>query len=302
MGAATFDGTWDPAANGLSSGGSPTGRTAAPRSRHCQEAEVGLERCGSARDREPETRKTASGSYPGRPSNSAPDEGDGTRTARGFPPAWRLRPDRRRQTEGERACDRRACACYGCSESPRSRGPGWRDSGHRPDATAARVALRPRPQDRGRPSAKAPAFLSRCSGGRGSRNSCRTLLRGRPPMGRLLRVDAPHRSGIQLVARLLGSRKILNQQTDQTSVSLGATSNAVHLFPRGEHSRSSRAPPPGFQARGRGDTCASGEGPARWRRRGAAKLLGARRGPAVLDEVSPCGVGSVPRVAVQLRR
>ena len=48
----------------------------------------------------------------------------------------------------------------------------------------------------------------------------------------LLRVDAPHRSGIQLVARVSPSRKILNRQTDQTSVSPRTTSNEVHLFPR----------------------------------------------------------------------
>ena len=43
-----------------------------------------------------------------------------------------------------------------------------------------------------------------------------------------LRVDAPYRSGIQLVARVFLARKILNQQTDQTSASPGPTSNAIH--------------------------------------------------------------------------
>lgn len=69
------------------------------------------------RTQEPETRKTASGGYPGRSSNSAPDEGDGTRTARGIPPAGRSRADRAQtrtqrtqRGQGEqRACGRRAC-------------------------------------------------------------------------------------------------------------------------------------------------------------------------------------------------
>ncbi len=98
-----------------------------------------------SRDREPETRKTASGSYPGRTSNSAPDEGDGTKAARGFPPAWHLRADRRRQTEEGRACDRRG------SGSPKDRRSGSGDSGDTTDATHRRPA-RPRPHDRARQS------------------------------------------------------------------------------------------------------------------------------------------------------
>jgi hypothetical protein len=58
------------------------------------------------------------------------------------------------------------------------------------------------------------------------------LLGGGLLEGRLLAVDAPGRSGIQLVARVSGTRKILNRESERTRGSPSTPSNAVHLFRR----------------------------------------------------------------------
>ena len=168
-----------------------------------------------ARDREPETRKTASGSYPGRPSNSAPDEGDGTRTARGFPPAWHLRAGRRsKQREGEHAIAARRVRAADCRESEGR------------DRETQAIRLMPPPV---RPETDLPPTTSRQSTAK-RESACVSVemfwreriteQSPRPSTGaasnagggdELLRVDAPDRSGIQLVARVSRSRNILNR-------------------------------------------------------------------------------------------
>src|SRR4029077_13334641 len=97
MGAGTFDRMGRaPRGPSRSAGeGSPTGRIARPGGR------TGRGATGRAREdarSRAENEKNRLGGYPGRSSNSAPDEGDGTRTARGIPPAWHSRADRADRT------------------------------------------------------------------------------------------------------------------------------------------------------------------------------------------------------------
>jgi hypothetical protein len=144
-------------------------------------------------------RKNRLGGYPGRSSNAAPDEGDGTRTARGFPPAWHSRPYPAQTSPWGEQERQRACGCRGFRADRRRRGRqpdrsrsrrGCRaGSAHRPDARAAhrgrraherRARTPQRPQDLARRTlggartgAPAPAFPTSCSGGRGTRDAYR---------------------------------------------------------------------------------------------------------------------------------